>query len=199
MSAVLVSQVASPGATPENMDATPENMDATPENMDTAPENVDTALAGASGAASPSGLGSTLPATTSSRSTMAEDVSGGATVGDSTTSIPRIISTPTAVPNTDLANARGEKRTIDQVDNGGNTTDVFVNNFGGSDGLVQVTKRPRKKRSDAGVKRGPRKKPTTRSTAACCIAHLLYFPIRYMVLLCYLVNRSSMQTSRLLE
>ena len=69
-------------------------------------------------------------------------------------SIPSVVSTPTA----DSTNVCGEKRTIDQVDNDGSATDIFVNNFGGSDGFVQVTKRPRSKRSDAGVKRGPRKK-----------------------------------------
>ncbi|PIL29501.1 hypothetical protein GSI_08309 [Ganoderma sinense ZZ0214-1] len=58
--------------------------------------------------------------------------------------------------------AAGQKRTIDQVDG---ATDLFINNFGGADGLVQVTKRARKKRSDAGVKRGPRKKPATTNVA----------------------------------
>lgn len=54
--------------------------------------------------------------------------------------------------------ARGQKRTVGQVD-GANTTGMFINTFDSPDGGVEVVKRARKKRSDAGVKRGPRKKP----------------------------------------
>ena len=75
---------------------------------------------------------------------------------------PVIISTLTTAMNS--TSVHGEKCTIDEVDDSG-SADIFVNNFGGSDGLIQVMKQPQKKRSDAGVKRGPHKKPTPLATA----------------------------------
>ena len=63
---------------------------------------------------------------------------------------------------------RGQKRTIAQINEDADEPEagVFVNNFAGADSLVVVTKKPRKKRSDAGVKRGPRKNRTQGASCA---------------------------------
>ena len=145
----------------ERSEATPaSNLDAAPTvNIDAAPAvNPDATPATDPDVAAPAS--SHVPAMGQSMSTEPAP-SHGTTPTSRDPSIPSAVSTPTA----DSTNVRGEKRTIDQVDNDGSATDVFVNNFGGSDGLVQVTKRPRKKRSDAGVKRGPRKKPAASNAA----------------------------------
>lgn len=92
-------------------------------------------------------------------------LSCGATLTLHNPSTPPGISTPTAATDSTVTSVCREKHTIDQVDNGGSMTDIFINNFGGSDGIIQVMKRTRKKHSDAGVKRGPRKKPATPATA----------------------------------
>ena len=65
--------------------------------------------------------------------------------------------------NLQLTVARGQKRPFQQVNDGN-----FINNFTSADGvgIVQVTKKPRKTRSDAGKKRGPRNKKTMAAQAS---------------------------------
>ncbi|PIL36587.1 hypothetical protein GSI_00276 [Ganoderma sinense ZZ0214-1] len=75
---------------------------------------------------------------------------------------------------TEVAVARGQKRTFQQVGDGN-----FVNNFVSADGtgIVQITKKPRKQRSDAGKKRGPRKKnPAAAAQASATPAPALPTP-----------------------